>query len=113
MNKKQKQIKENWLADFRSEKYKQTQGTLYSKRTKGFCCLGVLQHRLLNGEIEKNYEKLIFDDAEAPAAMPSDLFLDSFGLNWVKENALYLSELNDDNGLSFCEIADYIEVNWK
>lgn len=44
--------KEKWIAALESGEYSQAVHTLHDPNTGGFCCLGVLEHCLMNGKVE-------------------------------------------------------------
>ena len=111
---RQREIKKMWLAALESGEYEQGYGQLYNKLNKAFCCLGVLQHCLLDGEVEvaETDEHPIFKEGDF-IGLPSKWFYDKFPqLGWVKQEAFELAEMND-NGNSFKEIAAYIRSEWK
>lgn len=110
-----KQLKRMWLSALRSGKYKKTRSTLarFSIKndgkpvTKGFCCLGVLEHKILNGHVECHLDGV-------PIGFPSPRFYASIpGLEWVKKHDSRLSLLNDEKGWSLKRIADYIDKHWE
>jgi hypothetical protein len=88
------ELKEKWVAALSSGKYKQGRSFLYSLRTDAFCCLGVY-------EVECNGKR------------KSDINHSSWGTIYryigTKENELV--KMNDGEGKSFAEIADWIEAN--
>lgn len=127
------EIKATWVAALRSGEYPQVKETLRSydgRDVKGYCCLGVLC------EVTKDFTKgsWVHDDFTMPipedkraeyccsdvdgceacelsdSSGELDLFaLDTFGLS--STDASNLMSMNDDEGLGFEEIADYIEEN--
>lgn len=78
------QLKAKWVTALRSGDYQQTKNTLQDRI--GFCCLGVLNE--VRGAIQSynNLPRLVG--------------------NWE-----VLARMNDEQGKSFAEIADYIEGN--
>lgn len=122
MNKRQ--IKKQWLAALESGVYKQGHDVLYNPTHKSFCCLGVLQHCLLDGKVETfdgyagdESDKVAFesfgDDRCASLYLPSRDFYEAFPqLEWVAKNQGDLAEMND-NGKDFSVIAAYIRKEWK
>lgn len=124
MNQKMKpSVKKKWLSALRSGKYKQTQKTL--KDSNGHCCLGVLCdiHRLTTKKKGNTWKKRVngqleyhgFSDVLPPIVSKWAGLKDSIGepaKNPTLRNSLgYLTSLvglNDD-GVSFKEIARYIE----
>jgi hypothetical protein len=105
------EIKVRWVEALRSGAYEQ--GSLYLKRGNEFCCLGVLCE--VAGTAGSWRDR---GDASDPAAfvfggesrddIPPEPFLRSLGFGG-KEDVRRLWEMNDDEGLSFTAIADYIE----
>lgn len=107
LTKKEQAVKDRWLTALRSGKYKQATGTLYKKGTKGFCCLGVLQHCVLNGKVEAT----IHDGS--PKALPSQTFYKKFPeLKWVRDNQYALVDMNDETRSRFSTIANFVDKNW-
>ncbi len=116
-----REIKRKWVAALESGEYKQAQDTLYDPETKGFCCLGVLQHILLDGKVQT----LDFATGDVPndrtceadiniAGSPTKEFWDMFPqLKWVQNMELNLITFNDVNQWNFKEIAAYLRANWK
>lgn len=105
------QVKADWLAALRSGDYKQTQGRL--RRDEGFCCMGVLcdvidpskwRHEL--HELFSNHATWSYGDL---ALFPSVSVLPPVEILFNHRNVL--SCMNDTKGLSFTEIADWIEQN--
>jgi hypothetical protein len=114
------EIKAKWLKALRSNRYKQTVGTL--RRTKvgkqgepvGYCCLGVLcnvidsgagtwTHRVDGDE----WEGVMAYHGTAEYIIPS--VAESVGLPRTIQDKL--AGFNDDAGLDFKEIADWVEEN--
>ena len=92
------EFKAKWVAALRSGKYEQCRGDL--RRGDKFCCLGVACDLIDKDGWEKE--------------------VGSFGMGWngyesadlpfiLSDESRILVELNDTAGLSFEEIADYIE----
>lgn len=99
------EAKVKWLKALRSGEYEQTTEILQNKH--GFCCLGVLcKVAEKDGlHVEHNEDN----------ALSGDTLTDQMEVNlWAQiptpERAM-LMKLNDENGHSFEEIADYIERN--
>lgn len=105
---KEAKIKQKWINALRSGKYKQTTGVMYDADTKGFCCLGVLQHVLLGGKVE-TWRK---NGVNTFRKVPTDEFYIRFGLEWVKQKESWLADLNDYEGWSFEQIAGEIDRQW-
>lgn len=107
------ELKTKWVKALRSGKYKQGRGSLYNPETKSFCCLGVLEHICLNGNVEKyNQEDATF------RLLPSIEFYNSFGIgdyDDVITDESALANMNDGSNCakpkSFRAIADYIVKN--
>lgn len=116
-----REIKRKWVAALESGQYKQTQCTLYDPATKGFCCLGVLQHILLDGKVQTEDcttgsipNAQTWEQDICIAGAPSQEFWDMFPqLKWVGDNASHLIGFNDDEHWDFKEIAAYLRANWK
>ena len=87
-------IKKKWVAALRSGEYEQGQG--YLQKDGKFCCLGVLCH--VCGAEESLGRLTDWPDANTT---------DSSRLTWPEVNEL--AAMNDDDNLSFPEIADWIE----
>lgn len=116
-----REIKRKWVAALESGEYKQTQNRLYDPATKGFCCLGVLQHVLLDGKVQV-VDGVLFslpDDHSCEqdliiAGEPTQEFWDMFPqLKWVRGNASDLVTFNDFHEWDFKKIVSYLRDNWK
>ena len=116
-----REIKRKWLAALEGGEYKQASDQLYNPDTKGFCCLGVLQHLLLDGKVEtckfsidepKSFSS--FNDPECfDIGVPSKDFYSAFPqLSWVERNQRTLVEMNDRE-TDFKEVAAFIRKEWK
>lgn len=116
-----RKIKKLWLDALESGEYKQTTETLYDPDTKGFCCLGVLQHKLLEGNVQledtssgtcptEDTDPDYVDIASAPTPEFYSMFPQC---KWVQDNKSKLVALNDDDRADFKQIAAYIRNNWK
>lgn len=93
-----KETKEKWTEALRSGKYKQGRRWLRN-RDDEFCCLGVLADIVDScGWSDGN-----FWNGAYFAALPHSILL--------RDTQLKLMSMNDDEGKSFGEIADYIEEN--
>jgi hypothetical protein len=103
------EIKAKWIEALRSGKYKQARMAL--RRDDRFCCLGVLcdvagaTWEPFAGEpcatfpgIETRCAEVLSDEAQ-----------NMLGLPFERHEQLW--HMNDDEGRSFDEIADYIEAN--
>ena len=113
----EKNFKKRLVAALRSGKYKQTTGMLFDSSNGGFCCLGVMCS--LRGATldemdgtpmpeELNSFSRLFNLYNNSAA--DDYFSSSH--TWMvpyRGTMRFLSELNDDDHLSFKQIANIIE----
>lgn len=122
-------VKTRWVAALRSGEYKQTTGALHrtvplgSDAPAGFCCLGVLcdlaekdgvVHSRPNDTGTVGYdgagESGFYQSATLPGAVVNWAGLgDDNPLVRFDDDAVSLSELNDELGAGFTEIADVIE----
>lgn len=112
LTKKAQAVKDRWLTALRSGKYKQGRFSLYNKKDKDFCCLGVLQHCTMNGKVEAHA------DNGVPRGTPThEYFERNPHLQWVSDNMDRLIDLNDsepgEGHKTFRGIATWIEKNWK
>ena len=116
MNMDKKTIKAKWLEELRHGGHEQVPGTLKgikSDGTIGYCCLGVLEEKVLGNQITA--VQLLDPD--------EDLYLGYDGPEGtyvrLKDDVIGDRELTDnfieknDNGCTFPKIADYIEHNWN
>lgn len=114
-----------WTRRLRSGEYKQGYGALKSDRdTSGgvlYCCLGVAcEVQYIPSEIYGVDYAFMFDAElvnpgfpdSSPVAltgMPPAIFMfEQFGLVW--KDVARLADMNDGQGKSFAEIADYIDT---
>lgn len=102
-------VKRAWVEALRSGEYPQAQARLYDRFADGYCCLGVLcdvidPHKwrsdgayeaVVDGEVIRMHDTLAGPVLDA-LGMPEDV-------------ADRLMDMNDQDGKSFDEIADYIE----
>lgn len=88
-----KEMKENWIAALRSGDYKQ--GKVRLQQKDRFCCLGVLCH-LNRIEIGLGHDNEAYDWLAG--------YISNYNINT-------LWQMNDINGKTFPEIADWIEEN--
>jgi hypothetical protein len=90
-------LKEDWVKALRSGEYKQGEDLLYRSETDSYCCLGVLC-------------KVAGKDLYAENIPPQ-----GYGYGWLDTilptGVGIFTEMNDIQGKSFNEIADYIEAN--
>jgi len=100
---------EQWIKALRSGDYKQIKGTLKGEHPEGgtgYCCLGVLTE-VMGCEVEKQgliEGSLSEYSSEGPLGIYEHL-RDVIGFDYVDT----LIDYNDETGLDFKEIADYIE----
>lgn len=96
------ELKRKWVAALRSGEYEQGQFAL--ENAGRFCCLGVLCK-------VQGWPTVQMGDDSAGSRIDSALYNpihDAVGDTGVVRG---LAEKNDDDDLSFTEIADYIEAN--
>lgn len=99
--------KAKWLKALRSGKYSQTNGHL--RDGNGHCCLGVAHDLLVNGKAA-TWDDPTWSGKEAHRG-------DLLGkqqlaiLGFTDDTQKTLATLNDDDGATFNEIADWIEAN--
>jgi hypothetical protein len=109
-----KDLKDKWVKALRSGEYKQGRGTLYTPSTKSFCCLGVLEHICLNGEVE-TYE--YGNGLKQFKGMPSVQFYDAHGISGRDATEARLTQMNDGTEdkkpKSFKAIARFIDKHVK
>lgn len=108
------EIKQKWLEELRSGNHKQGVGTLKSVEADGsfaYCCLGVLQEKVLGEEIKPvvrlNYS--IEDwfpegDFEIYNNLRNVILSD-----FIVEKC---TRMNDELGMKFNDIADWLEEKW-
>jgi hypothetical protein len=108
------EIKKRWLEALRSGKYKQGKKLLRSYNNE-FCCLGVLQDLvepdewiLRIEEFSRHVPRYCYQTTDAYWSQLSREVLEHVNLS--KTDMITLSVLND-NGISFEEIAQWIEEN--
>jgi hypothetical protein len=105
-------LRKKWLAALRSGEYKQGQGCLYRPDDKSFCCLGVLNHIALKGNVEVVANDFDSDDYLQKGdflEVPSREFYTAFKIDMPGHKQNSLINMNDGSRCSFVEIADYIE----
>lgn len=103
------ELKAKWIAALRSGQYKQGKGALCSKDT--FCCLGVLAE-VFGAQKQSDafgtiylFETGVLTDIDYEWDMNvPEILLD-------EDNQDELTNMNDAEGKSFAEIADWIEEN--
>jgi hypothetical protein len=117
------EIKAEWVADLRSGKFEQTTGTLRDEQ--GSCCLDVLcDQAVRKGIIDPpvfNKQELIFYYGSNSGTLPDKVvkwaglgeFEENPSVEYVNEDGdteiASLAQLNDEDGLTFSQIADLIE----
>ena len=106
MTEQQKENVRKWVAALRSGKYEQGQKRLRSMSNK-FCCLGVACD-LYDPEKWVPIEDLDSVRHLGHGARPDFDVLDYFGLD--EDTIIPLMQMNDAEGATFNQIADYIEA---
>ena len=112
-----KNIADKWVAALRSGKYKQTKHSL--KDEHGYCCLGVLceiRNTMPTKKELNDAGDLLSKRAQLDSGVSSQE-------GYMNSLAIELSSLNDGytdiyssphvETLTFDEIADIIQINWK
>ena len=96
-------LKAKWIEALRSGKYKQGRLALRT-RDDHFCCLGVLCDVSGVSEWEENGQRYSYDGALClpPSPLRNQL---------TPEAGHALMAMNDHSGMSFPDIADWIETN--
>lgn len=110
------EIKTKWLEELRNGGHEQVPGTLKAVKpdgTFGYCCLGVLEEKVLGNQITAVQlldpsEVDLGTGYEGPTSTYTRLKEDVIG-DWSLTNEFI--EKNDE-GRTFAEIADYIEKEW-
>ena len=101
-------IKQKWIAALRGGLFKQGKGRLRNGENE-CCCLGVLCD-IVDPKGWSNFKAEFNEyDYRNRWSYPPPVFLNHVGLTDVQIGEL--GKLNDDEGRSFIEIADYIEKN--
>lgn len=109
--------KAKWLEALRSGEYDQCKFSLHDPARGGFCCLGVLEHCLMDGRVETIAN---VNGVNKYRASPTDNFNNLFGIvdafsspyKLVKKAGMTdLMSMNDSEDMTFSEIADWIEKN--
>lgn len=117
-------IAKRWAAELRSGAFKQgTQNLKYEDCDSTYhCCLGVLCELYMRETGEKLQEAVEpIEDRGEPSRYACHIFnveYDEFPpddvTGWAEiddKSCIRLTEMNDDQGASFAQIADYIEAN--
>jgi hypothetical protein len=122
-----REFTKEWLTALRSGKYEQTSGSLYNIQDQGYCCIGVAAkikyplHYLKNKSnkyagvlqgnkksiLQENKKSICSDTKYKLSKIPQELKGNVHANNFVSQ----LVNLNDDEGYSFEEIAEWIEKN--
>jgi hypothetical protein len=112
------ELVKEWIAALRSGKYKQGTGRLEDTTEGTFCCLGVaakiaVDHGLANrfetaGVGHYRTDKGGYVEDEDYTHLPPSL-KPLFGISDFQQSQLI--DMNDEEGNSFLEISDYIEIN--
>jgi hypothetical protein len=114
------EIKAQWVADLRSGEYEQAKSYLASKGD-GYCCLGVLCEQAVGAGVVNRTDggdgRFYYGDGSDEEGEGNDITLPPSVANWAGLEAdspqidgRHLSEMNDDDGKTFAEIADAIET---
>lgn len=110
-NKLPPEFKAKWIAALRSGEYKQGQSSLYNPSDDTYCCMGVIGVMLGVDKVSMS-NKAYFDSKpidtriEIPDGLPT--IFDGSDIN----SACHMfARMNDIEGKSFSEIADFIEEN--
>jgi len=98
-------IKDAWLKDLRSNKFKQGTGQLYNKARDSYCCLGVFCKTVAKQK-KKNFNNIVKEIGSSNITC-----LKSNIIDWKIQEKLITA--NDYNGKNFFEIADIIEKELK
>lgn len=106
------EIKQKWLEELRSGKHQQGVGTLKSVEADGslaYCCLGVLQEKVLGDEIKPVVRSKYENDwlPEGDQQIYNDLRTRILNDFLVEK----CSGMND-RGVDFKDIADWLEEKW-
>ncbi len=108
------ELKPEWTAALRSADYKQGVGTLcYNGK---YCCLGVLGDILtkkpdyqLTWNNNGYHTRLFHSSGAVCTYLLTGAIAELVGMS--EEDQLVLSKMNDEEGKSFAEIANYIDAN--
>lgn len=108
---KDKQVKADWLKALRSGDYVQTTGQLCRKSCgmgASFCCLGVLHNVVVGHTSVYSYEGAT---TASRRSEESEQYVTLEALGITKHEVAVLTGMNDEEKLSFLDIADYVEAN--
>ena len=107
------EIKQKWLEELRSGNHKQGVGTLKSVEADGslaYCCLGVLQEKVLRDVIKPVVRSKYDDDwlPEGDQQIYNDLRIGILG-DFLMNKCIAMN----DRGTDFKDIADWLEEKWS
>lgn len=116
------EIAKLWASELRSGKYQQ--GTAYLKNGNTYCCLGVLceisnlstfEHssKLAAGEYLGNDTHLPIEVGEWSGMRNGGDFWEEVKESGIALNGYVCLSKANDTGVSFIEIADFIEANYQ
>ena len=110
-----KEIADRWIEALESGEYKQTTGAL--QNNKGFCCLGVLcDLAVKDGHVTKRiHPSGAVEYDQSCSILPESVMIwaGMSDTNGKLLNGTYLTQLNDERGYSFKDIADEIREEWE
>ena len=113
---KKTEIKAKWLHELRHGGHEQVCFTLKGSKpdgTVGYCCLGILEEKVLGNELEAvelDTAAEGFQSYEGPKGVYD--YIKTIVIGEERLVSDYMIK-NDDNGWTFPEIADYIERTWN
>lgn len=99
-----KELKAEWIKALRSGKYKQMQSSITNECGTEHCCLGVLESVYYG-------KKITYRDFEGHTLNNGYSLADEVFPRLTYDVSLTLQHMNDWEGKTFNEIADYIEAN--
>lgn len=101
-----------WLAALRSGEYRQAPGALQADDTSGFCCLGVLCDLAVkrHPELDMRWDNAPYtNERKALGGVPPAELTQAISVSLFC-SIVDLMNMNDTHGMSFSEIADFIEA---
>lgn len=113
-----KDIMEKWITALKSGEYKQTKFYLKaakSKKSYGYCCLGVLCDLAIKDGVnikvqkerdESNNFRYVFDSESGTLPTSVKKWADFYDYDFIKT----LTEMNDNEGMNFRQIASVIRL---
>lgn len=112
MNKQQ--IKAKWIEELRSGNNIQVPGTLKGQTPKnvgpGYCCLGILEEKVFGNYLPTETLIKYEEDGDYTYANEGDeAVYNKFRVLLGHFTVSQLTTMNDENGNTFAEIADWIE----